>query len=201
MGGSGTSIREVGYCYPNPHKPTCMDCRHFRENHFAFVDDTLPGIELVGMQMHLTQCEPCARHDANVRRSLMLFRNLPSIEPSPDFSRRLQEKLRAAKLHDAHGLHRDRSRSLGAAAAVAVTSAIMLGYIAVSLRDVDSAHDLTLPPVVAIASASEPIPVEISSPAPEMVAAVPAGLPIWTAALFAEQTAVHFASIELAAAR
>lgn len=176
-----------------------MDCRHFRENHFAFVDDTLPGIELVGMQMHLAECEPCARHDANVRRSLMLFRSLPSIEPSPDFSRRLHEKLRVVKLHDAQGLHRDRSRSLGAA--VAVTSAIMLGYIAVSLREVDSAHDLTLAPVVAIAPASESIPVEISSPAPEMVAAVPAGLPIWTAALFAEQTAVHFASAELATAR
>jgi hypothetical protein len=31
-----------------------------------------------------------------------------------------------------------------------------------------------------------------------MIAAVSAGLPIWTAALFAEQTSAHFASIELA---
>ena len=38
-------------------KPAYMDCREFHEQHFAFVDDTLPGIELVGMQMHLTECE------------------------------------------------------------------------------------------------------------------------------------------------
>jgi hypothetical protein len=30
-----------------------------------------------------------------------------------------------------------------------------------------------------------------------MLAAVPAGLPIWTAALLAEQSPVHFASLEL----
>jgi hypothetical protein len=78
-----------------------MDCRDFQENHFAFVDDTLPGVELVGMQMHLNECEKCAKHDANVRRSLMLFRNLPSIEPSADFSLRLQQKLAQAKAQDA----------------------------------------------------------------------------------------------------
>ena len=30
-----------------------MDCREFRDNHFAFIDDTLSGIELVGMQRHI----------------------------------------------------------------------------------------------------------------------------------------------------
>ena len=78
-----------------------MDCREFREQHLPFVDDTLPGVELVRMQMHLTECEGCAQHDATIRRSLMLFRNLPRIEPSPDFTKRLEIKLRDAKLADA----------------------------------------------------------------------------------------------------
>lgn len=175
-----------------------MDCREFRENHFAFVDDTLPGIELVGMQMHVTECESCARHDANIRRSLMLFRNLPSIQPSPGFSQRLQKRLIEAKLADAAMTNAGRSRKL--AASVAVTSVVMLGYIGFSLQHVDSAKDITFPPVVASAPRSSPPSMpSMPSPAAEMVAAVPAGLPIWTAALFAEQTAVHFASVDLTA--
>ena len=169
-----------------------MDCREFRENHLAFVDDTLPGIELVGMQMHIIECDGCARQDAMVRRSLMLFRNLPAIELSPDFSLRFQQRLHEAKVADAAAMHSGRPRKL--AATVAVTSVVMLGYIGVSLRHVDYPQDITLPPVVAIAV--EPGSA-MSAPALEMVASVPAGLPIWSAALFAEQAPVHFASIDL----
>ena len=173
-----------------------MDCKHFRENHCAFVDDILPGVELVGMQVHLNECEECAKHDAIVRRSLMLFRSLPSIQPSPDFSLRLEQKLREAKLSDAVAEHAGRSRAF--AATVALSSIVMLGYIGVSLKRVDSPRDIVLPPVVAFAPVAQTAP-EMSSPAPEMLAAVPAGLPIWTAALLVEQSPVHFASLELAA--
>lgn len=170
-----------------------MDCREFHEQHLSFVDDTLPGVELVRMQMHLTECEGCARHDATIRRSLMLFRNLPRIEPSPDFSKKLEQKLHDAKLADAAAAKSSRTLKLGAA--VTFSSALMLAYIGFSLRQVDAPQDLILPPVVAIASSSD---VTSGSPAPEMIAAVPLGLPLWTAAFFAEQTPVHFASIELA---
>ena len=169
-----------------------MDCRDFREKHLQFVDDTLAGVELVGMQMHVTECEECARQDAAVRRSLMLFRNLPRIEPSADFSRRLEMKLREAKLADASLLQNGRTRTLGAT--VAITSAVMLAYIGVSLRQIDAPQAIMMPPVVALASAVEQP--NIGDPGPEMIASVPAGLPLWTAALFAEQTSVHFASIE-----
>jgi hypothetical protein len=123
----------------------------------------------------------------------MLFRNLPRIEPSPDFSKRLEIKLREAKLADAAAASSTRSRRF--AAAVTVTSAVMLGYIGFSLRTVDTPQDIILPPVVAFASSSD---AQSPGPGPEMIAAVSAGLPIWTAALFAEQTTAHFASIELA---
>jgi hypothetical protein len=168
-----------------------MDCREFRDQHLSFVDDTLPGVELVRMQLHLNECEECSRHDATIRRSLMLFRNLPRIEPSPDFSKRLEMKLREVKLADAAAARDNRSRKF--AAAVTLTSAAMLAYIGVSLRQVDTPQDIVLPPVVAVAATSE-----MTGPAPEMIAAVSAGIPIWTAALFAEQTSEHFASIELA---
>jgi hypothetical protein len=175
-----------------------MDCREFREQHLSYVDDTLPGIELVRMQMHLTECRDCEKHDATIRRSLMLFRSLPSIEPSPDFSRKLEMKLREAKAADAAAMKAGRTRRLGAA--VTLSSALMLAYIGVSLRQVDTPQDIILPPVVALATNGD-AQMASSSPAEEMIAAVPVGLPLWTAALFAEQTPVHFASIELTSAR
>lgn len=173
-----------------------MNCRQFRENHFAFVDDILPGVELVGMQVHLAECERCARHDANVRRSLMLFRSLPSINPSPDFGKRLERRIRETKAADMAGAQTGRSRRL--AATVAITSAAMLGYIGFSLKHVDTPRDIVFPPVVAFAPVPESIPVTMVSPVPEMVAALPAGLPIWTAAILAEHSPVDFASLELA---
>ncbi len=175
-----------------------MDCREFHEHHLSYVDDTLPGVELVHMQLHLNECPDCARHDATIRRSLMLFRSLPRIEPSADFSRALERKLREAKLEDSAVMRTSRTtRRLGAA--VTVSSVLILAYIGFSLRQVDTPQDIVLPPVVALASSVE---AQVSSsPAPEMIAAVPVGLPLWTAALFAEQTPAHFASIELTSAR
>jgi hypothetical protein len=76
----------------------------------------------------------------------------------------------------------------------------MLAYIGFSLRQVDTPQDIVLPPVVALATSID-AQAASSSPAPEMIAAVPAGLPLWTAALFAEQTPVHFVSNELTSAR
>lgn len=171
-----------------------MDCQEFLEKHFAFVDDTLAGVELVGMQVHISECDKCARQDAMVRRSLMLVRSLPRIEPSPEFSSRLEKRLLAVKLADA-----DAARSGGGSgrlgAAVMLTSAVMLAYIGVSLRQVDAAQELSLPPVVATAAAADAY--AVSTPAPEMIASVPAGVPLWTGALLAEQTLVHFASMDM----
>jgi hypothetical protein len=168
-----------------------MDCRQFRENHCAFIDDTMPGIELVGMQVHLTECRQCAEHDARVRRSLMLFRSLPRIEPSESFGRRLEARLKEVRQADS-APHAGRARRF--TATVALSSAAMLGYIGFSLRHVDTPRSIAFPPVVAMAPG---MPEAVASPAPEMVAAISAGVPIWTAALLAEQTPVHFASLEM----
>ena len=169
-----------------------MDCREFQSKHFAFVDDTLCGIELMAMQRHIAECESCARHDAVIRRSLLLFRNLPRIEPSSDFSERLNARLRELKETEAFPAF-GHSRKL--AATVVITSLLMLGYIGSSLRDVDTPSDIIFPPVVA--SLPEPEISPFTTPAPALVASVPAGLPIWTAALYAELAPVHFASADL----
>lgn len=169
-----------------------MDCREFHDKHFAFVDDTLSGIEIVGIQRHIAECKDCARHDALVRRSLMLFRSLPRIEPSADFSERLAGRLRDMKETERFPAFHH-SRKL--VATVGIASVMMLGYIGSSLRNVDSARDIVFPPV--IASLPEPEMFPMATPTPALVASVPAGLPIWTAALYAELAPVHFASANL----
>jgi anti-sigma factor RsiW len=173
-----------------------MDCREFCDQHVAFVDDTLAGIELVRMQRHLAECEICAKHDAKIRRALLLFRNLPSIEPSIDFSERLEARLRSSQNNDLF-VATQRNLRRGAIAAT-VASAVMLGYIGTTLFQPDTPRDLMMPPVVASIPEPELTPITTSTPA--IFASVSAGLTIWPAALFAEQVPVRFArsSLELA---
>ena len=171
-----------------------MDCREFCEKHVAFVDDTLAGIELVRMQRHIAECECCARQDAGVRRALLLFRNLPSIEPSAGFSERLQARLRCEPAGEELVARAQRNLRLGAIAAT-IASAAMLGYIATTLSHPATAGDLLMPPVVASAPEPELTPITTSTPA--IVTSVSAGLTIWPAALFAEQVPVRFAHSKL----
>ncbi len=188
-----------------------MQCSTFRDNHAAFIDDVLGPGELVAMQYHLIDCPSCAHHDTTVRRALLLFRNLPTIEPSADFSARLHARLRAA----ARGRGRfiggrlvDRKVSgLGAFAAAAAV-VIAAGYLTVSTASPTAPiQELALTPVVA--SAPEPqrefvravrAAVDdddaIASPlaGPTIVASVSAGMPMWPAAFLAQQAPVHFAA-------
>jgi hypothetical protein len=170
-----------------------MDCREFCDQHLAFVDDTLAGIELVRMQRHIAECACCAKHDAKIRRSLLLFRNLPSIEPSPDFSARLEARLKNCQQEQLAITQRNLR---GGAIAATLASAIMLGYIGTTLfNEPRTPPDLLLPPVVASIPESELAPITTSTPA--IVTSVSAGLAIWPAALFAEQVPVRFAHSKL----
>jgi anti-sigma factor RsiW len=174
-----------------------MDCREFSEKHLAFVDDTLAGIELVRMQRHIAECETCAKQDAKIRRALLLFRNLPAIEPSEGFSDRLEARLQ--KAHDDDVLLATTTRNLkrGAVAAT-IASVAMLAYIGSTIYQTDMPRDLMMPPVVATATEPDLTPITTSTPA--IVASAPAGLSIWPVALFAEEAPVRFAhaTLELA---
>jgi hypothetical protein len=171
-----------------------MDCREFCEKHVAFVDDTVAGIELVRMQRHIAECESCAKHDARIRRALLLFRNLPSIEPSAGFSERLDERIRRECEGGDILAMTQRNLRRGAIAAT-LASAAMLGYIATTLSHSESPRDMLMPPVVASIPEPELTPITTSTPA--IVASVSAGLTIWPAAVFAEQAPVRFAHSRL----
>lgn len=175
-----------------------MDCREFNQKHVAFVDDLLPGLDLVRMQRHLTECERCAHHDTLIRRALLVVRNMPEINPSADFSERLQARLRTART-DAT-LYGDRATGhprLTTFATVA-TGVIAAGVLSITvMQHATPARDITLAPVVA--SLPE-IPAEpYSSPlAPgAMMASASTGIGIWPTVLVAEQAPLHFAASEL----
>jgi hypothetical protein len=171
-----------------------MDCREFCEKHVAFVDDTVAGIELVRMQRHIAECESCAKHDAKIRRALLLFRNLPTIEPSAGFSERLEERIRCECESGDLLATTQRNLRRGAIAAT-LASAAMLGYIATTLSHSASPRDILMPPVVANAPEPELTPIATSTPA--IVTSVSAGLTIWPAAVFAEQVPARFAHSKL----
>lgn len=168
-----------------------MDCRTFHARHVGFVDDVLPGIEIVEMQRHIAECTPCARHDALIRRSLLLFRNMPRIECSPGFTERVNDRIRA--LNDAP-LSRPGSFLTPGGAVVAVCAAGLLVFVGANLLSGSDAP-LSHAPVVATVPAQDEPPVEESLMASQaMLASVSMGIPIWPAALMAEQAQIQFAN-------
>ena len=167
-----------------------MDCRSFRSKHVAFVDDFLPGEDVVAMQRHLTECERCAAHDAKVRRSLLVFRNLPPVEPSPDFYARLSARIESERVAP-RPTFAARGPGMGAFMGIAA-SLVTVGYLAASgLHWTAPQGDIVLAPVVA----SEPaLPPLVENEA--LAASISAGMPVWPMVLFAEQAPLRFAQVQ-----
>jgi hypothetical protein len=183
-----------------------MDCGSFRDNHAAFIDNALDDAELTAMRLHRAECSACAEHDATVRRALLLFRNMPMIQPSPDFGRRLNARLRSVERSMAwhHAGMRGPSWTSFAWAASGVLAA---GYVIVAAfgsRALVPVRELALAPIIASAPMpsatidSAPVgPVRTSPMAsPAIVASVSMGMPVWPAALLAAQAPMHFAAAE-----
>ena len=171
-----------------------MDCRTFRKKHLAFVDDTLPGVDLVEMQRHTLECETCATHDTKIRRALLLFRNIPPIEPSPGFHERLQARLQAEGSIPVASERSARGRRLGTKVA-AVASIAAVGYLGVRTIDLPREQGvLTLAPVVATQPVPVPSPTSVASSA--LIASVSAGTPLWPMVYLAEEAPMHFANAQ-----
>jgi anti-sigma factor RsiW len=177
-----------------------MNCREFRRKHDAYVDDTLPGVEIEAMGRHLRLCAECAARDTRIRRSLLLAHNLPPIQPSAAFGERLQTRLaheRALKAarRESSGMlgmmTRHRSPfSTGTYVALAAGIAMAAGLTATVLLSTPPEQAIRLAPVVATQPEPEPSPLAT----PAMVASMPAGMPIWPALVVAQEAPWHLAS-------
>lgn len=171
-----------------------MDCREFRNKHVAFVDDLLPAVDMERMLRHLTVCSNCSRHDTAVRRSLLLVRNLPPIEPSPDFMARLNARLEAL----GPGARMDSISPRPYLASVGTFAALAAGLAAVAYLAVETTHYYAPDPVMQhapiVAQAVDTTPAPIASAA--FVASMSTGMPVWPAVLMVGQAPVRFASLE-----
>lgn len=169
-----------------------MDCRSFRKQHVAFVDDLLPGEDVVAMQRHLLECERCAAHDAKVRRALLVVRNLPSVEPSPDFYARLKARIDSEQRVATQPVVAARGPGIGTFMGVAA-GLVAAGYVtATSLNWTAPRGELALAPVVATEPALPPPSVANEA----LVASVSAGMPLWPMVYFAQQAPMRFAQVQ-----
>ena len=179
-----------------------MHCREFRNKHVAFVDDLLPAIEMDAMWRHLNACSGCARQDSQIRRSLLLVRNLPPVDVSSEFMSRLN-----ARIADLEPVSRtdvvSRPRpSLTSAASFALLAA---GIVAVAYLARETNDYFAAPADIAIAAAPQAAgdlqPLDLG-PSPmtnaALVASVPTGIPVFPAVLMAGQAPLRFASLQFA---
>jgi hypothetical protein len=167
-----------------------MKCREFKSNHVGFIDDVLPAADMSEMRRHLAACSRCATLDTRIRRSLLVVRNLPQIEPSADFFARLNEALKQAPAPE------PRFRPLVAAAGITAVTAALAAAVYFAMAFSPQPKSSPSVPVTVAAQASAPV-----SPMPmnEVViaATVPAGVPVWPAMFLVGELPTHIGNAEL----
>jgi putative zinc finger protein len=193
-----------------------MDCREFRNKHVAYVDDLLAAVDMDAMQTHLAECGACSRQDTAVRRSLLLVRNLPSIEPSRDFMARLNTRLAEIGPPPRYAVA-PRSSLFVSAPAIGAFAALAAGIAVVAVLATQTtryfspaASDLSAvasavvvapvdsTPITAEAAADNAVAASDAAMAnAAYVAAVPTGIPIWPAVVMVGETRMQFANTEL----
>lgn len=167
-----------------------MDCKSFRRNHSAFIDEQLSGTAAAAMYEHVRECPTCSTYNARLRRSLLLARNLPQIEVSAEFSERLLDRIRAERASRS-GAPEKKRRSRVRAVAVGSGLVALAALSARSLWKLQSDPDdpPRLPGVVAF-----PPTTLDSTTAPAIVASMSAGMPVWPALWLAERAQFRYTS-------
>jgi anti-sigma factor RsiW len=71
-----------------------MTCSHFLDRYTDFRDGLITAPrELRRFERHLATCAACRRYDITVRRGVLALQAAETIEPSPEFRRRLDARL------------------------------------------------------------------------------------------------------------
>lgn len=156
---------------PRAFEDPTMDCRQFRKQHAYFIDDMLSGVATWAMRDHLSSCAACSRLDTQLRRSLLVARQMPTLEPSKDFQRRLSARLAAEKLARPPFTMVDAprtSRRLPLIAAAAAVIAIGLGSVGVVSTPAHAPASLgavsAVPAIVDPATVKSPVVTAVEQP-------------------------------------
>ncbi len=189
-----------------PQSMAPMDCRSFRRNHLAYLDDTLAGDLMASAQRHILACDACAAHDTMVRRSLMVAKNLPTIEPSAAFQQRLQARL--AECREERRSQRDmpsvgidavmlpmagtRSAWRGPRTLAAIATGAVIGTMIWRGVTTPAAPLVAMEPVIA----SEPVRPEVRYVSPALLQAMATGNPVWPATVIIEEAPTGFVNVD-----
>ncbi len=169
-----------------------MNCRQFRNNHVSFVDDLLSATDMRAMRNHILDCHACASTDVRIRRSLMVMRSLPQVEPSADFGERLNLRLRAMELVSDSPVRRSRWTALS-------LSALAAGLVAIAALGYGIALHQRLPALLPRPNGYVALKQQLPAPLADatVMAAVPTGIPVWSTMFAAGQLPMRFASVDL----
>ena len=171
------------------HEPL-MDCKAFAKRHPAFIDDTLPGVEMAAVREHLSECARCARRDAEVRRALLVLKNLPPVEVSEGFQDRLRARIEAEA-----SAPKAPARTEGGTVKLAAAAALLIAIVGVRTwpENATQTAPLRLPAVFA----SAPVAVDAEESMPAYMASMSTGIPMWPALMLAEEGPLRFAAAEV----
>ena len=176
-----------------------MDCRSFRKQHLAYLDDTLSGDETGLAQRHLLDCDPCRAHDTLVRRSLMMARSLPPIEPTAEFQERMRASLEACREERARKLARAAARPAPRKApnashtVAALAAGMVLGALAWGGLTSSEPATIAMQPVIATQPAVSSQHPYIT---PALMQAMSTGNPVWPAAVLIEDVPTYFVTAD-----
>jgi hypothetical protein len=167
-----------------------MNCREFKSLHVGYIDDVLPAADMAEMRRHIGVCVPCGNLDVRIRRSLLVMRNLPQIEPSADFFVRLNLALQQAPAP----APARQPVAIATTFLLATTAIAAAVYFAMAIGvNRTGPQRLAAPTAVA---ASTPAPASLINDA-ALVAAVPAGVPVWPAMFMVGELPMQMANAEL----
>lgn len=118
-----------------------MTCAEFLEGYTQFRDGLLISREFRQFEHHLACCAACRKYDTAVKRGVQALRESAALRPSPDFRRRLEQRLREVRVSGP-----ELPARAGIAAALFVAVALTLLALE-GVRRPDVAQAPALPPV------------------------------------------------------
>lgn len=103
-----------------------MTCQESLALYSEYLDGALPEEVRERFEVHLARCESCARYHRIMREGLRLVRELPEVEPSPDFHDRLQHRIFHLLDERIEPRRRGRTATVATIAAAAVVAFALL---------------------------------------------------------------------------
>lgn len=151
---------------------------------------------MAAMRDHLTACSRCARRDAEIRRALLLLRNMPPIEVSEGFQDRLRARLAVESRMPAPPV---KTRADAGFMKWALAAGLVVALVGVQSW---SGMRSSSPIITRLPAVYAETPIDAfgygvgDESAPAYVASMSTGIPMWPALMLAEEGPLRFAGMQ-----